>query len=92
MMQLMGLGAITNPMIPCNLVPVGDPYRAPGNTCAGALGPLSFDSAGNLVSAGSAGAPPTAADQASMFSGMQMFALGASALGALGALVWFFKR
>lgn len=92
MMQLMGLGTISNPMIPCNLVPVGDPYRQPGNTCAGALGPLSFDSGGNLVSAGSAGAMPTPADQAPMFSGTMMFGLGAGAVAALGALVWFFKR
>lgn len=58
-----GLFGSFGPSTPCNQIPPGDPYRVPGNQCAGAAGSLSFDSTGNLVSAGSTGPLPTAADQ-----------------------------
>lgn len=102
MMQLMGLGVVQGgapacgaaqgTFPPCNLIPIGDPYRQPGNLCAGVNGQLSFSSDGSLTTAGSLGPPVTAADMAPPFSPMTMFGFGAAAMGALGVLVWFFKR
>lgn len=80
-----GLGAYS-PATPCNQIPPGDPYRVPGNQCAGVNGSLSYDSSGNLVSAGSTGVPPTAADQysPSIIPGISntTLAIGALAIGA----------
>lgn len=79
----MGLGSFS-PMTPCNQIPNGDSYRQPGNQCAGVNGSLSFDSSGNLVSAGSSGPPPTMADQ-SMAQGGIMGMLTPTNIAIAGA-------
>lgn len=86
-----GLGSFTV-LTPCNQIPTGDPYRVPGNQCAGVNGALSFDSTGNLVSAGSTGPLPTAADQysASLISGISNTTLMIAG-GALAAFLFLKK-